>query len=286
MSDPQEEVPPWLMATTRESFDQDVLERSHEAPVIVDFWAPWCAPCRVLAPLLEKLAEEHEGRFFLVKANTEEVPDAAARFNVQGIPAVFAVIDGEVVDAFTGALPEDEIRLWLNRVLISSTLAEARRMEEIAPAAAEAHYRSVLVDAPQNAEAKVGLARVLLAQEQFEDCQAVIHELEQRGFLEPEAEKVKSALELLDMESGDLEQRRAAVEANPNDLELQLEYAESLAGATQYETALQTCLAIVQQDKSELRDKARQLMIDVFRVLPDESELTSTYRRKLSMALY
>jgi putative thioredoxin len=283
---PSENSSPWIINTTAATFDQEVFERSHEALVIVDFWAAWCAPCRALAPILENLATEFDGKFILVKANTEEVPDAASKFNVQGIPAVYAVIDGEVVDFFSGALPEAQIREWLDRLFTISILAEAQRLEESAPAASEAKYRMLAEQSPNNADFQIGIARTLLAQERFDECGQVIGELERRGFLEPEAEKIKATLDLHAMQGFDLTSLQQQAAAAPNDLDLQLQLAEALAGDQQYEAALQACLAIVEQDKKGVGDKARQVMIDIFRVLPDDSELTTTYRRKLSLALY
>lgn len=286
MSDDQQQASPWIINTTADSFDRDVFDKSHETVVIVDFWAAWCAPCRALGPVLEGLAREYDGKFTLVKANTEEVPEAAGKFQVTGIPAVYAVIDGEVVDAFQGALPEEQIRGWLDRLAAVSMLAEAERLEEISPEGAEAKYRVLAEQSPNDAVPKIGLARTLLVQERFDECQDVIDELEKRGFLEPEAEKVKAALELRGMDGADVTELREKVAADPDNLELQLELAEALAGAKEYEPALQACLAIIEKDKKGVGDTARQVMIDIFRVLPDDSELTTTYRRKLSMALY
>ncbi|MDA1049067.1 MAG: tetratricopeptide repeat protein [Planctomycetota bacterium] len=286
MSEELQTPSPWVVNTTPDTFEQDVFERSREALVIVDFWAAWCAPCRALAPILEALATELDGKFILVKANTEEVPEAAAKFNVQGIPAVYAVIDGEVVDFFTGALPEAQIRGWLDQLFTISTFVEAKRFEESAPETAEAKYRSLAEQAPDNAEFQIGLARTLLAQQRFDDCQHVISELEKRGFLEPEAEKVKAALDLRSMEGVDLDSLKQAAAAEPGNLGLQLQLAEALAGAHQYEAALQACLAIVEQDRKGVGDAARQVMIDIFRVLRNDSELTTEYQRKLSTALY
>ena len=286
MSEQDQKPSPWIVNTTADTFDQDVFEKSQETVVVVDFWAAWCAPCRALTPILEALATEFDGKFTLVKANTKEVSEAAAKFNVQGIPAVYAVIDGEVVDFFSGALPEKQIRGWLDRLFTSSTLAEAKRLEESAPAASEAKYRTLAEQAPNNAEFQIGLARTLLAQERFDDCQHVISELEKRGFLEPEAEKVKAALDLHGMEGVDLDSLQQDAAAAPDNLGLQLQLAEALAGAHQYEEALQTCLVIVEKDRKGVGDAARQVMLDIFRVLPDDSELTTTYRRKLSTALY
>jgi putative thioredoxin len=285
MSDEQQPLSPWIINTSPETFEQDVFERSHEAPVVVDFWAAWCAPCRALAPVLEALAKEFDGKFILVKANTEEVPEAAAKFNVQGIPAVYAVIDGEVVDFFTGALPEAQVRGWLDRLFTVSTFFEAKRLEESAPEAAEAKYRMLAERAPDNPEIQIGLARALLAQQRFDDCQHIITELEKRGYLESEAEKVKAALDLRSMEGVDLDGLKQAAAAEPDNLGLQLQLAEALAGDHQYEAALQACLAIVERDRTGVGDAARQVMIDIFRVLPNGSELTTTYRRKLSTAL-
>ena len=163
------EPTPYIFDATTATFDQAVIQNSFEKPVLVDFWAEWCAPCRALAPTLESLAAEFDGKFILVKANTEEVSEAAAKFNVQGIPAVYAVIDGEVVDFFNGALPEEQIRSWLDRIFTVSTFDEAKRLEEYAPAAAEAKYRSLAEQTPNNAEFQIGLTRTLLLQARVDD---------------------------------------------------------------------------------------------------------------------
>lgn len=286
MNEPEAAKSPWIADTTAESFDQDVVERSQETPVVVDFWAPWCAPCRMLGPVLEKLADEYAGRFVLVKANADEVPEAAARFQVQGIPAVFGVISGEVVDFFQGALPEDQIRGWLDQLLIGADLAAAQKLEATDPTGAEAKYRAVADQMPEEAIVQIGLARALLAQEKIDECQQIIEELQKRGFLEPEAEKIRAMLDLRGKRGDDLDLRRAAVEANPDDLDLQLQLAQSLAGNQVYEEALQVCLRLVEKDKQGVGDEARKLMIEVFRVLPDDSDLINNYRRKLSSLLY
>ncbi len=277
-----------VFETNDETFDRDVFERSKTVPVVVDFWAAWCQPCRMLTPLLVELAQRHEGRFALVKANTDEAPRAAASFSVQAIPSVYGVSDGQVVDFFQGVLPADQLDSWLERFLLVGRLAELRRLEESDPAKAAAGYREYLANAPNDSTAAVGLARALLAQKQFDECRKLLDELEERGFLEPEAQKIKASLDLKGFEDNDVAASRAAFQTAPDDPELQLAFARALASEGSYEQALENCLEIISRhkDKKETAEAARQLMVDVFLVLPEDSELVHTYRRKLSLALY
>src|SRR3954465_642640 len=156
----------FIVETTESTFEQDVIERSIDVPVVVDFWANWCQPCRVLGPVLEKLAREADGKFVLVKADTELVPNIAAGFGVRSIPAVFGIKDGRVVDSFLGALPESAIRAWLERLMptpAEQKVADARRLSATAPHVAESLYREALELAPNDPSARVGLAQVMLA---------------------------------------------------------------------------------------------------------------------------
>jgi putative thioredoxin len=276
----------WVVSTTKEAFQADVFEQSRSAVVVVDFWAPWCAPCRALGPILERLAEQYGGRFILVKANTDEMPDAAAQFKVQGIPAVFSVSGGEILDGFTGVMPEPQIRTWLDRMLAAHSLGDARDAEAVDLALAEQLYRRFVAENPRVHEAQIGLARTLLAMDRLDESREVIAELERRGFLEPEAQKIKAALDLGQKSSEGLDEHRAAAQADPDNLELQLQLAESLVGAQQFEESLKICLSLVERDRKNTGERARKLMIDIFRVLPEDSELTTNYRRKLSMALF
>jgi putative thioredoxin len=279
-------TPRWSVSTSTGSFERDVIARSQEVLVVVDFWAPWCGPCRVLGPVLEKLAEAYAGKFVLVKANTDEMPEIAASFNVSGIPAVFAVYNGQVVDFFTGALPESHVRQWLDRALGASSLQSLKALEQQSPAEAESRYRQILADDPANADARLGLARTLVALERFDDAQPLIKQLEDHGLLDAEGQKIKAILELRGKPAFDLSSLSAAARAKPDDLQLQLQLAEALAGSQQYEPALELLLTIFQRDKRGVGPRARELMVQIFHALPDDSELSATYRRKLSMAMY
>ncbi len=286
MNAASESLTPWILDTTAERFELDVVERSKVTPVVVDFWAAWCQPCRLLAPLLEKLATEFGGRFVLVRANTEELPQVAAQFQVQSIPTVFALVDGQVVDFFQGVLSEKQLRTWLDRVLLAGTLVDARAQEETAPVEAERLYRQVMEQSPDNVQAKIGLARVLLSRGRVDESRALIEELEKRGFLEPDAEKVKASIKLQALGTGNVAELRAVAAANPGDLEAQLQLAEALAGQQEFQESLELCLKLVERDKAGVGEKARQVMIGVFQVLPNDSELTRTYRRRLSSLLF
>jgi len=281
-----EEATSLAIDASDETFERDVFHRSRDLLVVVDFWAEWCAPCRMLGPILEELAAEYAGRFVLVRADSDQLREAAMRFRVQSIPAVFGVVDGEIVDAFMGALPESQIRSWLNRLLLSSSLAHAGRSETTDPPLAEEKYRAVLAESPNEAAAAIGLARVLLAQDREDETRDVIRQLESRGFLEPEAEKVKAHLQLRESSQVDVSSRREAAEADPNDLQAQLELGEALAGSGQHQEALDVLLSLVERDRHGVGELARKMMLDVFRVLPDDSELVQQYRRKLSTVLY
>jgi putative thioredoxin len=171
-------------------------------------------------------------------------------------------------------------------VLRSGRMLEARNIESIDPNAAAEIYRKILQESPQEARATIGLARVLVRLERCDEASELIAGLEKRGFLEPEAEQLKAAVDLQASGATDLDACRRAAEANPSDFAAQLKYAEALAGTQQYQQALDIALLLVELDRSGTGEAARQLMVNVFRVLPGESELVQQYRRKLAMLLF
>jgi len=282
---------PWIIETTTERFETDVIRASMERPVVVDFWATWCQPCRQLGPLLEKLATELNGRFQLVKVNVDENQELAAAFGVQSIPYVVALRDGQPVSEFVGVHPEDKLREWVNAFLpskVDELLKNGLSLEQSDPKAALAAYREAAELDPKNDTVRIGLARVLLKLNQDDECRKIIADLESRGYLEPEAEKVKSQLELraAAAEAGPLDEARKIAAAAPDDLSLQIKLADALAVANRHEEALQICLAIIQKDKAELGAAAKRTMLRIFDTLGPGSDLVSTYRRKLATALY
>lgn len=282
---------PWIIDGTEQNFDQDALQRSQEIPVVVDFWATWCEPCRELGPVLERLATEMAGQFLLVKVDVDQQPGLAQAFGVQSIPHVFALRKGQLVDQFSGGLPEDQIRQWLAKFQPSPAeilLKEAHRLEPEDSVAAEAKYREAIELAPQEDRIRIELARLLLKQHRNPESQEIITKLEARGFLEPEAENIKAELDLraAAAEAGGVSECRAALAANPDDSRLKLKLAEVLGATQQFEEALELCLKVVQSSAGDLRDEARTTMVNVFHLLGPEADLTKTYRRKLATALY
>ena len=287
MTDPATTDPAtWIVNTSDATFEADVLIRSKQLPVVVDFWAQWCAPCRALAPVLERLAEEYAGQFLLVKANTDETPQAAGQFSVSGIPAVYAVVDGQVVDGFQGALPEAAVRAWLEGVVGQGALLAAKGLLETDVPAAEIALRPLWQAKPRDTELGGLLAEALLRQGKEADAAEVLHSLEGYGPLDGLAAKVQAALELRSKAQVDLAVVRRAAESQPQNYEQQFALAEALVGHEQYVEAFEVCLQLVMQDRKRTGEKARALMVEVFRALPDDSPLTSEYRRKLSAVLY
>jgi len=281
----------WVVHTSHATFQQDVIERSREVPVVLDFWSQRCQPCLLLGPLLERLAEESGGKFVLVKANTDQMPDVAAAFGVSAIPTVFALRDGAVVDQFVGLLPEPQIRAWLEAMLPSEAedlAGEAQRLAATDPETSEAKYREAIELSPNDTSARVGLARLLLAQDRVEEARQVIEDLAAVGALDAEGEAVEAELSvaLEGREAGSVEACRAAAEASPDDPDLRLRLARSLAASGEYREAMDVCLGVIPNDRAGTGEQARQLMVRIFHLLGPESEMADDYRRKLTMVLY
>lgn len=273
-----------MIDVSEEDFAERVLEASREIPVVVDFWAGWCRPCLVLGPILEGLAEEHEGRFVLAKVDVDQNQGLADRYGIQGIPAVKAFKDGEVISEFVGAQPEDMVRLWLREVLPSEVepiVADARGLEDGGDLErAEAGYRRALEIDPDHEEATVGLARALLARGEAEEARRVASRLPAN----PEARAIAARAALADRlpEDGELDGLRARAETDP---EAALIVAAAEADRGDVADALERLLRVIESG-GEARDRARDLMVTIFESLGDEHPLVSEYRPRLASALY
>ena len=281
----------WIIDATAARFQEEVVDQSMKCPVIVDFWAPWCQPCQILGPLLEKLVGDARGKLVLAKVNIDEEQELAAAFGVQSIPTVFAIHEGRAVDQFQGLLPEAQLREWISSLLPSALEELIKRGEELEaddPVSAEQCYREAAQSDPSNDAIRIRLARVLLAQSRDEEARQIISDLETRGYLEPEAETIKSQLDIREAaaETGGVEEARAAAQANPNDLTLKIKLADALAVSRKFEEALDLCLEVIQADRDGDGQEAKTTMLKIFDLIGQNSAIVSTYRRKLATALY
>ena len=289
--DSSDSTSPFIQETTAEKFEQDVVVRSQDLPIVIDFWAPWCDPCRQLTPLLEKLVIEDGGRWLLVKVNIDDCQELAQGFGVESIPLLIAFLDGQPVDSAPGVLTEEQLREWLARFVPSAAsilVSDGEALEADEPAKAAAKYREALVLEPDNAELKIRLARVAMTLDDTAGAAALVGELEQRGFLEPEAQALKDQLDITSSASlsGGVTEARKAVEESPGEEDLQLKLAEALAAERQFEEAFEVCLGIVQRDRDGLGQDARDALVTFFGMPTANPELVSTARRRLATLLY
>ncbi|MBI2963743.1 MAG: tetratricopeptide repeat protein [Deltaproteobacteria bacterium] len=279
----------WVRDVGDASFEAEVIERSRGVPVLVDFWAPWCGPCRTLGPLLDRLAAEHQGAFVVAKVNVDENPEVAGGFGIRSIPAVKAIREGAVVDEFVGALPEPALREFLRRILPS----EADRLAERGVTAeqggdragAEALYRRAIGSDPNHPAARLGLGRLLAAS----DPDAALAELARVLPGTPEraaADRIAARLRLGGDDGAGEEELERRLETDAADLAARLQLARVLAAKEQYETALAHLLEIVKRDRGYEDEAGRKLMLDIFNILGARHALTEKYRSELARVLF
>jgi putative thioredoxin len=260
-----------------------VVERSREVPVVVDFWAAWCGPCRVLGPMLERLAEEGGGSWELAKVDVDANQQLAARFGVQGIPTVVGFRDGRPVAQFTGALPEAQVRAFLDDLVPSeldlATEQGALLLEGGDAAGAEAAWRAVLAADPAHIEAGTHLASLLIDRDQPAEALVLLDRLAPTA----EVARLRAAAHVLEG-SGDLEVLATAA-ADPDDHAAGLAYGRALAAAGRHAEALERLVEVVAARVGPPSEDARAAMLDLFELLGDHP-LVTEYRRRLASALF
>ena len=276
----------WVIEVGDADFETAVLKRSETTPVVVDFWAPWCGPCRALGPLLERLAAEHQGAFILAKVNVDEAPAVSQAFGIQSIPAVKGFRDGMLVGEFVGAQPEATVRKLLELVLPTAADGLVARAATLAPEAAEAALREALELEPRHARALLELARIVAARGDTPGALQLLERVSPPSPLVGESERLAAELRMRTDGGGDRAALRARIAADPNDLAARLELGRTLAALGKHEDALAELLDVVRRDPHFADDGARKAMVDLFAVLGSDDPLTDRYRNELAKALF
>lgn len=279
------------------SFMQDVIEASKDVPVIVDFWAPWCGPCKQLIPALERVVTAEDGKVKLVKINIDQHNGIAGQLGVQSIPAVYAFKDGKPVDGFMGAQPESELKKFVGR-LTGETNPEEQAAELVArakdslaagdPGGAAQDYAQALSLHSESAEALAGLARIYLDSGNEEGAAQLIAQAVPSIEDHPEITAVRSALSLKAEapETNEIATLVEKVEANPDDLDLRLEAAKALAGAGRNGDAVDHLIYSIGKNRMHDDEAARKFLLTIFEAEGTESDISIDGRRRLSSILF
>lgn len=280
-----------MIDTTLSSFEADVIEASMEVPVVVDFWAPWCGPCKQLGPLLERLEREYGGRFKLVNVNADTNPELVSSFNLKSIPYTVAFIDGNAVAQFMGAQPEAFVGAFLDRLIPNPSEIEHRAAREALAkgqsALAEDYLRNAIALDPSNDGARLDMVGLLLDRGEAPNARSHFDMLSGKAQQQSTYSAVHARLEAAEvavtLPSAEVLRRRLRVDAN--DLEARFALAELEIAQRRFAGALGELLEVAKRS-AELRDEARRKMLEVFEMAAAEPDLVTEYRAKLSAVLF
>jgi putative thioredoxin len=281
------------------SFMADVIEASKTVPVIVDFWAPWCGPCKQLGPMLEKLVRAENGKVRMVKINVDENQELAGQMRVQSIPAVFAFVGGQPIDGFMGALPESQLKQFIARILTQGggagdelaamLAAAAEAMAQADVAMAGDLYATILQADRENVEAIAGLAMVRLSLGDLAGAEATLGLAPPSKANDPMILQVRAAIELSGkpaVDTSGLATMAEAVAANPADHQARFDYALALNQAHMREQAIEELVTIIKRERGWNDEAARKQLVQFFEAWGPKDEMTLLGRRRLSSVLF
>ena len=278
---------PHIIDITLENFQQVILEGSMQQPVLIDFWADWCAPCKALMPVLTKLAQEFNGQFILAKINIEEQPELAAQFQVRSVPTVMLVSQGQLVDQFNGAKPESEVRAFLKQHLTNPVEAFKEQIKQLIGEGeldqAQTLLQQAISQLPEDIELQIELARVLLQKNQSADARAVLDQLPEADKARPEVKGLVAGLQFVEKAPS---AEQLATLADRDDSEAR--YLKAMAALVQadYETALELLLNLLRDDRAYEEGIAHKTLLEVFALLGEGNPLVVSSRRRLYTLMY
>lgn len=284
-----------IIDTTTKTFMKDVVEESRTRPVLVDFWAPWCGPCKQLTPVIEKVVRAAKGKVRLAKMNTDEHPAVAQQLGIQSLPTVYAFVNGQPVDGFMGAQPEGQIKALVDRLTAGAPdsaaeilLSADAALEEGDLAGASELYAHVLTEEPENLKAIAGLARTQLAAGSLDAAKATLASVPEKSANDAGIAAVRAAIELEEAaaELGDVKDLEAKVAANPLDHQARFDLAVALNAHGKREEAIEHLLAVVRKDRTWNEDGARKQLVQFFEAWGPTDEMTILGRRRLSSLLF
>ncbi len=284
-----------IIDSNTERFGEDVIKASTQVPVIVDFWAPWCEPCKQLTPVLEKLVTEYGGQVKLVKINIDDNQALAQQLRVQSIPMVYGFKDGRPADMFNGALPESQLRQFIEKLTggagspIDQAIEQANGLLAGGdPTTASAIFNQILAADSLNAEAHAGIIKCLMAADEMDQARNYLAGLTEELLVNPVISSVQTALELEEQtaDTGEADDLKIAVDANPDDHQARYNYALALYGGGQAESAIEELVEIIKRNREWNEDAARQQLFKIFEALGHADPLTVEGRRKMSAVLF
>ncbi|MBY3466243.1 thioredoxin [Rhizobium laguerreae] len=289
----------YITETTTANFAKDVIEESRKQPVLVDFWAPWCGPCKQLTPVLEKVINEAKGRVRLVKMNIDDHPSIAGQLGIQSIPAVIAFVNGRPADGFMGAVPESQIQQFIDRIAGPAGADEAAEIEAVLAEAAELLaagnineaaqlYGAVMQADPENAKALAGMAECMIAANQHQRAREILTELPEELAKDAGIQAVLMKLEQIEeaRKLGDPVALERQLAANPDDHEARIKLAKIRNVEGRRDEAADHLLLIMRKDRAFDDDGARRQLLQFFEVWGFKDPATVAARRKLSAMLF
>lgn len=274
------------------NFQSVVVENSHKLPVLVDFWADWCQPCQSLIPILHKIAEDFAGQIILAKVNSDQQQALVEQYGVRSLPTVKLFVSGEVVDEFTGALPESDILAKLDKYLVRESdamlAAAVAEYEQGNIESAIAHMRQAAESDPENSRVQITYARVLLEHKQIDVLKAFIENLSSEMQALPDIAAIRAQLDITAKigEGVHADDLLARIEANEKDCEAREQLSALYVSQGAYAPALEQLFEIMKRDRAYNDDAGRKGLLNLFEMLGAENPLTAEYRRKMSSLLF